>query len=42
MGGMGWRSDDAGVSWLVERWFLRTWSTNGETDGGGGENHVSF
>ena len=33
MGGMGWRTEDAGVSPLVERYFWRPWSMNGESDG---------
>ena len=32
---MGWRTDEAGVSRLVERAFLRPRSMNGETEGGG-------
>ena len=36
MGGMGWRTEDAGVSRLVEREFWRPQSTNGESDGWGG------
>ena len=35
MGGMGWRTEDAGVSRLVERAFWRPRSMNGETEGGG-------
>ena len=35
MGGMGWRTEDAGVSRLVERVFSRPWSMNGEMEGGG-------
>ena len=40
---MGWRTEEAGVSRLVERAFSRPWSMNGESDGwaGGGANHVS-
>ena len=33
MGGMGWRTEDAGVSRLVERYFLHPRSANGESDG---------
>ena len=40
MGGMGQWTEDAGVSRLVERWFWRPRSTNGESDGWG-RNHVS-
>ena len=38
MGGMGWQTEDVGVSRLVERSFLRPQSTNGESNGwaGGG------
>ena len=32
---MGWRTEEARVSRLVERVFLRPWSMNGETEGGG-------
>ena len=32
---MGWRTEEAGVSRLVERVFWRPWSINGETEGGG-------
>ena len=39
MGGMGWRTEDAGVSQLVERLFWHPRSTNGESDGWG--DHVS-
>ena len=35
MGGMGWRTEDTGVSRLVERAFSRPWSMNEETEGGG-------
>ena len=35
LGAMGWRTEEAGVSWLVERVFSRPWSMNGETKGGG-------
>ena len=44
MGGMGWQTEDAGVSRLVERKFWRPRSTNGESDGRRGElrgNNVS-
>ena len=43
MGGMGWRTEDAGVLRLVEREFWRPRRMNGESDGwsGEGENHVS-
>ena len=30
---MGWRTEEAGVSRLVERAFWRPWSMNGETKG---------
>jgi hypothetical protein len=32
---MGWRTEEAGVSGLVERAFSRPGSMNGETEGGG-------
>ena len=32
---MGWRTEEAGVSRLVERAFSRPRSMNGETEGGG-------
>ena len=32
---MGWRTEEAGVSRLVERVFSRPRSMNGETEGGG-------
>lgn len=32
---MGWRTEEAGVSRLVESTFSRPWSMNGETEGGG-------
>ena len=32
---MGWRTEEAGVSRLVERGFSRPRSMNGETEGGG-------
>ena len=32
---MGWRTEEAGVSWLVEREFSCPQSMNGETEGGG-------
>ena len=32
---MGWGTEEAGVSRLVERAFLRPRSMNGETEGGG-------
>lgn len=35
LGAMGWRTEEAGVSRLVERAFWRPWSMNGETEGGG-------
>ena len=35
LGAMGWRTEEAGVSWLVERAFWRPRSMNGETEGGG-------
>ena len=35
MGGMGWQTEDAWVSRLVERAFSRRRSMNGETEGGG-------
>ena len=35
MGGMGWRTEEARVSRLVEWAFWRPWSMNGETEGGG-------
>ena len=35
LGAMGWRTEEAGVSWLVESVFLRPRSMNGETEGGG-------
>ena len=31
---MGWRTGEAGVSWLVERAFWCPRSMNGETEGG--------
>ena len=34
MGGMGWRTEGAGVSRLVERAFWHPRSMNGETEGG--------
>ena len=33
---MGWRTEEARVSRLVERAFSRPRSMNGETEGGGG------
>ena len=36
-----WRTDDAGVSRLVERFFWRPWSTNGELDEWGGTMFLS-
>ena len=44
IGAMGWRTEEAGVSRLVEREFWHPRSMNGESDGGGGKlrgNHVS-
>ena len=35
LGAMGWRTEEAGVSRLVERAFSRPRSMNGETEGGG-------
>ena len=35
LGAMGWRTEEAGVSRLVERVFSHPWSMNGETEGGG-------
>ena len=35
LGTMGWRTEEAGVSRLVERAFWRPRSMNGETEGGG-------
>ena len=35
LGAMGWRTEEAGVSRLVERAFWRPRSMNGETEGGG-------
>ena len=31
---MGWRTEEVGVSRLVERAFARPWSMNGQTEGG--------
>jgi len=35
LGAMGWRTEEVGVSRLVERAFWRPWSMNGETEGSG-------
>ena len=35
LGAMGWRTEEAGVSRLVERAFWHPRSMNGETEGGG-------
>ena len=35
LGAMGWRTEEAGVSRLVERVFWRPQSMNGQTEGGG-------
>ena len=35
LGAMGWRTEEVGVSRLGERAFSRSWSMNGETEGGG-------
>ena len=35
LGAMGWRMEEAGVSWPVERAFWRPRSMNGKTEGGG-------
>ena len=35
MGAIAWRTEEAEVSRLVERAFLRPRSMNGETEGGG-------
>ena len=35
LGAMGWRTEEAGVSWLVERAFWHPRSMNGEMEGGG-------
>ena len=42
LGAMEWRTEEAGVSRLVERAFWHPWSMNGKTEGGGTEgNNVS-
>ena len=35
LGALGWTTEEAGVSRLVERAFWRPWSMNRETEGGG-------
>ena len=39
---MGWRTEEVGVSRLVERAFSRPWSMNGETEGGGTKGEQCF
>ena len=42
LGAMGWRTEEAGVSQLVERVFWHPWSMNGETEGGGTKGEQCF
>ena len=39
---MGWRTEETGVSRLVERVFSRPRSMNGETEGGGTKGEQCF
>ena len=42
LGAMGWRTEEAGVSQLVERAFWRPRSMNGEMEGGGTKGEQCF
>ena len=42
LGAMGWRTEEAGLSRLVERVFWHPRSMNGETEGGGTKGEQCF